>query len=349
MSISSALPSIARTKRRNSQEKSEIRLCSFCQKKPAAVLVQSSSSSSSIAANNNSVGSLTGKRKGEALCLLHYYSTSAVRAPTDNVSVINQAEIDLQLPDQQQLFAEAFVQLQRELQEESARAFAASSAAAADDPLAILHNLNNNNRKSKRKKPPPSSSSSAAVASIDLNNNKKTDTDAGGSGGGFMRQVPLPARLLRHQQNQALLQKEWIRKMQTNSRTDAAASRRKGSDISRRRRPSRKSIWNVVTKEEQLAAKKKRSKTAVGVDAQNSGKRNADQNEFYTNLHCCYGGGGGVVTCTCGSKKVECLMTNTSRNQEMAKGETWGMKDRGDEVVTRYRCNDCGKIWNEEE
>jgi hypothetical protein len=52
--------------------------------------------------------------------------------------------------------------------------------------------------------------------------------------------------------------------------------------------------------------------------------------------------------CTCGSKDVEIEGTVTSRNNDMMKGEVWGMKDRAEMVVERLHCLACGKTWNEE-
>jgi hypothetical protein len=53
-------------------------------------------------------------------------------------------------------------------------------------------------------------------------------------------------------------------------------------------------------------------------------------------------------SCSCGSSNVRSMGNTTSRNQDLKKGETWGMKDRGEEVMFRYQCNGCGKMWNEE-
>lgn len=53
--------------------------------------------------------------------------------------------------------------------------------------------------------------------------------------------------------------------------------------------------------------------------------------------------------CSCGSRDVQSFGNITSRNQDTSKGETWGMKDRGGEIVARYQCSECGKTWMEEE
>lgn len=54
------------------------------------------------------------------------------------------------------------------------------------------------------------------------------------------------------------------------------------------------------------------------------------------------------TTCSCGSTDVHANGNLTSRN-DVQKAETWGFKDRSDEVVMRYLCGSCGKTWNEEE
>jgi hypothetical protein len=53
------------------------------------------------------------------------------------------------------------------------------------------------------------------------------------------------------------------------------------------------------------------------------------------------------VTCTCGSQQVQIVSSNSNRNQDVSKAETWGIKDRHDEIVSRCVCAKCGKTWNE--
>ena len=180
----------------------------------------------------------------------------------------------------QDLFAQAFVELQQKLRDESAKAF------AAEDPLAVLTDLHH-----RPKKPPPA---------------KKPRSDLGG--GGFIRKVPLPERLLRAQQAQAREHQALQRRMDQAPKTD----------LSQRRKSSRKSIWNTVLEEP------RRKPEAVVVVAEDT------------------------PPCTsCGSRNVQQLGSHTSRNQDVAKGEIWGTKDRGDDVMERYQCAQCGKIWSE--
>ena len=263
-----------------SRLKADDELCCFCQKTPAAVSVERP-----VRRNSKRV-------VPQPLCLLHYYSTSAVRQ--DCVSVLDQGQVDQQLPAVQELFAEAFVQLQQNLSEETALSF------AAPDPLAIVNDLHRS-RNSRRLKPPPK----PARARNESNE------------GGFLRKTQVPDRLLRTRQEQAQLQEQLTRRMNR-----AAASSK--IDLSQRRKPTRKSIWNVVMEE----------------GPQEKKQRLEANDDMVTDF---------VGKCTCGSSRVQQLSSNTSRNQDMAKGETWGSKDRADTVMTRVQCLECGKVWNEEE
>jgi len=278
-----------------------VELCSFCQAQPAAVRVPLPS----LKKRN--------KQLPTAFCLLHYYTTSAVRvggiitAATashnnnsgDGVTVINPIALAEQLPAQQELFAEAFVQLRSELQDASIQQFSAHK----DDPLAILHDLNKSSKKPRLKAPPK----------------KKRDVIAPNAGG-FLRQVPLPERLLKTQQQQLRQHQELTARME-----------KAAKDTTLRRQPTRKSIWNVL-----LEDKDDRRKPAPSVSFASV---NNDDTANSNNM-----------VCTCGSHEVEVVSSNASnRNQDMAKAETWGNKDRGGEIITRYRCTACGKTWNEEE
>ncbi len=57
---------------------------------------------------------------------------------------------------------------------------------------------------------------------------------------------------------------------------------------------------------------------------------------------------GSCTTCSCGSTDVHADGNFTGRN-DVQKAETWGFKDRSDEVVMRFLCGTCGKTWNVEE
>lgn len=257
--------------------------CSFCRKTPAAVSVQ-------LPVRHRK------KRVATTFCLSCYYSTSVVRRdPEKYVSVLNQAVLEEQLPQMQALFSEVFVEIRKELEDESERAFQTQKS----DPLAMLHQA-----PKRRPKGLPGQSRKAG---------KKTD-------GGFLRDIPIPDRLLRTQQNQAQLQRAQVERMKR------AAKQSEASNLFQRRKPSKKSIWNLAMEPQTKAAAKQSNE-----EIQNLLKDQA------------------TATCSCGSNNVRNFGNITSRNQDIRKGETWGMKDRGNEVVTKYQCNDCGKKWQEED
>lgn len=277
-------------------------LCSFCQATPAAVMVPMPS-----------LRFKKGKPIPTPFCLLHYYTTSACRVgivagesrPNNNdggVTVINESALHSQLAPQQELFAEAFVQLQQELQEAAMQQYATHK----NDPLAILADLNKSSSSSKQRRrsqlmkaPPPRANAPESPE------------------GGFLREVPVPERLLRTQKQQHQQQQELIARMN------------RATDTTQRRKPTRRSVWNVMLDDDRKPspAQIKAAPVEQTIDVLDNDR-----------------------TCSCGSDKVETVSSNSSdRNQDMAKAETWGTKDRGGEIVTKYRCTVCGKIWNEEE
>jgi len=294
--------------------KSNDDLCAFCQQRPAAVLVK--------------IPSLRKKKPLEqSFCLLHYYTTSAVRVnvdgdnkKSDDVRVLNQEQLDKQLPEMQEMFADVFVELQQELSEEAARAF------DAKDPLgAVLGGLYKNEGKCSLKhppKPPP----------------KLKNGDA--NAGGFIPKVSLPDRLVRTQQEQARIQAALTKRMKRAEAGDDLPNSSfslPGSldppqkSLTQRRAGSRKSIWNQVME--------------TGLPT----KQSTEPVRNNTNLIDMTRSQEEGISCSCGSHKVQCLSSNTNRNQDSHKGETWGNKDRADEVMTRYQCLTCGKMWSEEE
>jgi hypothetical protein len=286
------------------EAKPDIMQCSFCRNAPAAVMVKPPAPSAR---------SHLKPPPAQPFCVLHYYTTSAVRSNPAGVTILDQTIVDEQLVPMQELFAEAFVQLQQEISEQSARAFAAHS----NDPLAVLHDLN----KKRRKKPPP------AAAKLQADKNQ----------GGFLRDVPLPERLLRTQQQQAKLQAALTLRMNRAAMETAASATvdaRRSKDITQRRKSTRKSIWNAVMDEDE---KQSLSKDGVLDTSHLTLQPTLDLSRNH-----------GVV-CSCSSHDVEMVGSNTSRNQDATKAETWGNKDRGDEIITRYRCGSCGMTWNEEE
>lgn len=219
------------------------------------------------------------------LCWLHYYTSRAVRE-----SQVTAKFHEETIPDHVQiLFAEAFLELQQELAEESARAFQRQQ----QDPLGIIKSL-----RGPRTKPPPPAKRKVP---------KEKDA------GGFLRDVPLPERFGRMQQQghpQGIPATPQPRPPDSNDGYGNPYQRRKGSG---------KSIWNMAL-----------DKTRKSVQA--------TMEESYHS----------TSSCTCGATQVTSTGNVTNRNNDIKKGETWGVKD-GPNVVMRYQCNHCGKTWNEEE
>ncbi len=278
-------------------------VCNFCAKTPAAVSV-------SLPVLGRK------KRAPTGYCLVCYYTTSAVRQdPTKHVCLLDAEQHQLQLPTIQELFSECFLELQQELAEESTRAFSRQRK----DPLAMLSassNSKNNNNKKRRK----TSLHNKGQAPDLFRKQEGKATD-----GGFLREIGLPERLKRTQQEQERLQHEQLARMNQAASAARRASRTtntssSSSTIAQRRKGSGKSIWNL----------------AMG----NSKKIVSYKESSANNLH--------SIACTCGSKDVQSFGNITSRNQEVRKGEIWGT-DRGEEVINRYQCNKCGRTWNEVE
>jgi hypothetical protein len=237
----------------------------------------------------------TPRRQAQPFCLLHFYTTSAVRQ--NNATILDQDTVDQQLQGGvRELFAEAFLEIQRELAHETARAFQKS-----EDPLAVVNELRG------MPKLRPSSRKKKALAPPEQQQ------------GGFMRKVALPERLLKTQQEQARLQQEQMARM-----TAAAATTT--VNPYERRKPSRQSIWNLAMKEPTQEEAAQLAAHCYANENVNSG-----------------------VTCLCGSNNVSTSGNVTSRGGDMAKGETWGSKDRGDSLVSRYQCESCGRMWTEED
>lgn len=321
--------------------KAKALLCSICRQHPAAVVMKKSWER---AAKNNSNEDKSGPQR-QPLCLLHYYTTAAVHADPDHVKILDADLVEAQMKgggkktntlNVQELFAEAFVQLQQELAQESLNITAAANgnnnhqaisnprkAPREKDPLGILHDLG---RSKKRRQVPVVNSN---------NNNNSVQKEA--MEGGFLRPVPIPERLKKTQQQQAKIQAEQLARM---NRAAAGGGGVGGNlkqppvDNSKRRQPSRKSVWDAVIRDSKDTPAKKRSK---------NNNTASILNNIYHEVDVSVTG----VKCSCGSKNVSSAGNITSRNQDLTKGETWGMKDRSDDIILRYRCNQCGKLWQE--
>ena len=238
------------------------------------------------------------------------------------VEILDAAEFDIQLKATQELFAEAFVQLQQEITEEAARAFTAQQS--KNDPLAILHDLHKTTQKTRHKRAARGPKDGAADA------------------GGFLRTVALPERLRRTQEPQHQ-QSHLHARVARNQRSTAPAT------SSKRRRPTTANIWSQVRDDTTRGKTAQRAKHTSRNVADNciimeQSTRNNNPNDddnFFSNDH--------DVSCkSCASPHVRMVGSNASRNHDLTKGETWGSKDRAEEVFHRYECQKCGLTWNEE-
>jgi len=260
--------------------------CSFCAVAPAAVVVDLQ---------------MGRKRKVETLlCWEHYYTSRAVRLK-DVKHLAETNEIikeELKEAGVQDIFAEAYLELQQELATESAMAFKKQKS----DPLSILNNFRS---KPKKKKPPAPK--------------KQEGIDASG---GFLRSVPIPERFRRTQEAMSRTEQDEIK-----AASAASSSRIPNLDGNpyKKRKASRQSIWKLAAKPPEKEIEKK-------------GEKQSATREIFSLGY----------ECSCGATDVHSFGNITSRNNDVAKAETWGFKDRADEVVVRCRCNVCGKTWNDE-
>jgi len=256
-------------------------LCSFCEAEAAAVCISKSLTKTII-----------------PLCLVHYYTTRNCRIDPKKVAVIDKDEMKTQLPYVQDLFSDAFTELQKEIATESARSFN-EMAKRGSDPLSIL----NDARKPK----------------VKPRAGPVTNTKEGRAGdGGFMQQTQRrEVDLVEQQRNRVVGADGTHSRRTTGSRIKPPGQMATDGNPYKRRKTSAKSIWNLALDGETKSVEPTKPHT--------------------------HG-----VTCSCGSVDVEMFGNTTSRNNDVGKAETWGTK-RENDVSTRYQCQGCGKIWNEEE
>lgn len=312
----------------NTRTKMTTDLCCFCQDERAVICVPILSTTSRSKQRGNS------KKSMEAFCLRHYYTTPAVRMEPNKetqLQVLDPDNLKLQLKPMQQLFAEAFLQLQQEIAEESAKAFTVQQK----DPLAILHNLH-------QKIP----SHTRRPNSLHISNNKISKKSGSKDSGGFLPTIALPDRLREAQQKQEHIHADWQKRIEHSPDNDNPYSNNsnKTDDFSKRRKSSRKSIWNVVLNNDTKHHPNGATPNNKYANTQPTADPSHDKTEKFTFLNDTTK----TTSCRCGSDNVESLGVNTSRNQDMRKGETWGMKERGEEVIARLQCQSCGRIWTEE-
>lgn len=299
------------------------------------------------------------------LCLAHYYTTRMIRStPTDDVptdydgkvitsngrvstenksrnnnknnsfKVIHQEEAIRQLPIMQQIFAEAYVELQQDIVQTLAKE-------AASDPLDALFQ-----KKSRRRKTVTSNSNRLKKKSLfesSITSDRMKSKGARSSAmeleertsGGFFRDSSEQERVLQAHH----LQQSQRRLHYSNNKTgdpsavmtepSIKATVVKDSEYNpyKRRKPNRKSYWSTTTGGNSAESSQD---TVFGADLWKSD--DATDKMF-------------IPKCSCGSDNVAIDGNMIGRTADMAKGETWGNKDR-DEVLERYHCLNCGKVWN---
>jgi len=247
------------------------------------------------------------------LCLLHYYTTRAVRMDPAKVRPAgNGSELRRQLPAMQDLFSEAFSDLKKDIAEESARSFAAS----ASDPLGMLHDARRKPSTKRQRKGPAK--------------RKDNPESANENEGGFIRNIALPERYMQQQRKQKKLEASTMKPPPSGKKNTSKSVLKGQSNPYKRRKHAKASIWNLALDNSSAGADFEEG------DATKSSWEDVERSMMPT------------VVCTCGSKEVQSDGNVTGRTGDIAKGETWGNKDRS-EVVIRYRCLRCGKAWNEEE
>jgi len=201
------------TRRNNGGRKSpkrDMSICSFCESEAAAICISKSLTKTKI-----------------PLCLVHYYTTRSCRIDPQKVSVIEEEEVKSQLPYVQDLFSEAFTELQKEIATESARSYNEMSKRKLD-PLSIL---NDDHRKPRAQIP------------RGLHTNSK---DGAASDGGFMRHVQRrEIDLITEQKKRVTISNESAIGVSQQHNGD---NRPKKIEINpyKRRKLSSKSSWHIV-------------------------------------------------------------------------------------------------------
>ena len=348
------------------------------------------------------------------LCLLHYYTTGAHQRHPRSATIpiaessrkrnfslfVENQKIQHQLPKVQELFSEAFIDLEKEIREESARRFQSE----AEDPLAALldstapsslgypsapsartsmfrSKLSTSSRGTSSRGAPSNSLSfrKRTISNQTINNNsihsgrsgQKEDDGIEGEWG-FIREAILPEKIRRLQQAPVInldldnyntpggssgrtamstkrkAQGSASKSFSRAASTPATTAFSKPNNPYQHRNAPRTSIWNQVLDSQKDDDKngdkqhnnknQKKPKTSWEELEKRMVRNITSSNQSYSSLACS----------SCGSSNIEMHGNITSRNNDVRKGEVWGMKDRSETVVERCRCVDCGKVWNEE-
>ncbi|EJK74506.1 hypothetical protein THAOC_03811 [Thalassiosira oceanica] len=278
---------------------------------------------------------------------LHRDLSSAKHGKKRRSLLVENGRITDQLPAVQEVFAEAFIDLQRQLGEESALAFTAGVATNSnDDPLAAL--LETSNKTGGGSMPPMLLSSSFRRSSSSTGRKKKGDkltrppaNPNDDFEGGFLRDRDLPEEFSRLQRPESL--ETYARKMHgvegaapaQASQPSAGTPATTENPYRRRKRP-RQNLWNQV-----LESQAPDQRHGKGVPKMNFDQMERAMIDDITDS----AGGDGRLCPSCGSASVDVRSGVTSKNNDMSKGEVWGRKET-DPVVERCCCRNCGKAWN---
>lgn len=300
---------------------------------------------------------IPGIASSQCFCLMHFYTTGKhndygqqqagpmkmkKKKNKKTSLLVDNERMSKQLPKVQDLFAEAFVELRAEVGEESARAFQKTKHYNADDPLASLLLTGDNGGASSVFKSMPSQ-----VRKYNFPRKKKSfeqtskNNNINDTEGGFIRETILPEKL-RKLQNPNMN----IHGTASNSKPVPTQYRREIETMNNpyRKRKKTSSVWHQILDSNAMSSKDNNSD-----DKKPTAKRNWDDMEKDMIKNITGNTGASSKTCiSCNSTNIEIVGNSTSRNSDMTKGEVWGMKDRGEMVVERCRCLNCGRIWNED-
>ena len=246
-----------------------------------------------------------------SLCWLHYYTTRAVRVEAKSVKILGKGMTNNAGNDDDNDDKTGSV-IEQVIQESGVQGIFAEAFTELQRELAEESARSFKNRASDPLGIIHNYRSKPKLPPVKAVKRQKHDNTAGG----FLKKTALPDRFVETQRK--------LRQQTLMEATSLARSTQSTSTYARRK-PARKPIWNLamepVTDRERAATVASTGQLQLGPAA---------------------------MICSCGSSDVTQTGNITNRNNDMMKAETWGFKDRS-EVVHRYRCNKCGKTWNEED
>jgi hypothetical protein len=339
---------------------------------------------------------------GRRLCLLHYYACGdARRVPLPLVQMLEPCA-ERQRPAVQAAFAQVFVDLRDEISRGAAGGLRSIGARGEekcgggrgrrrdgrddndddDDPLSVLDRIHGSRRsstnsraksrhnaKTKKKPPPPPPSSRPGQ-----------NGDAERREGGYWTEAAVPERIVlaqRKEMERYRAMDDRVRRAGTGSVSGASATAAGAVPQPRaaepypqvkRKRPSRKLIWNAVLEQEERERKKAAPPLLSGsLDAAQAPGRDVEPSsssaasvEAAARIGASSlpreGGGSpeapAAARCPgCGGTRAELVGTRGGSRAaaSQTKGEVWGSKEAADEFWSRYRCPGCGRVWTEDD